>query len=323
MSCQLVSVVQQAHRGGSVRLVACPNCHAQFDVTQVTEAELTCHCGTTVPNVVHAAVDAQVHRCGSCGASVSPQAESCDYCSSAIVRDEKRLSLICPECYARSAEESSFCTGCGVEFRPQAVIAENEAAITCPSCDSLTRVRGVGGMAVYECKECLGLWVPGDQFDALIHRAAEAQRARPERGLSTAGKRAINASFSGKVVYRRCPVCSGTMQRKNYGRSGVIIDWCGEDGTWLDADELEAIASFVTGGGLQKAVSAPLDPNVEQALFRSAKLKQIEAVMGSERTTTGDRAVRGGLDWLRRRSEGSGSGILGSIADLLEEVLGL
>ena len=47
------------------------------------------------------------------------------------------------------------------------------------------------------------------------------------------------------------------MQRKNYGkRSGVIVDWCGTHGTWLDADELEQIAAFIASGGLRDA--APL-----------------------------------------------------------------
>jgi hypothetical protein len=41
------------------------------------------------------------------------------------------------------------------------------------------------------------------------------------------------------------------MHRKNFARtSGIIVDWCGKHGTWLDADELEHIADFVHHGGL-------------------------------------------------------------------------
>jgi hypothetical protein len=44
------------------------------------------------------------------------------------------------------------------------------------------------------------------------------------------------------------------MQRKNFGkRSGVIVDWCGGHGTWLDKDELEQIATFIAAGGLREA----------------------------------------------------------------------
>ena len=44
------------------------------------------------------------------------------------------------------------------------------------------------------------------------------------------------------------------MNRKNYGgRSGIIIDWCGLHGSWLDANELEEIASYIAEGGLPAA----------------------------------------------------------------------
>lgn len=44
------------------------------------------------------------------------------------------------------------------------------------------------------------------------------------------------------------------MNRKNYGgRSGIIIDWCGPHGTWLDADELEEIATYIAEGGLPRS----------------------------------------------------------------------
>lgn len=305
-----------------MRLVACPSCHAQFDVQDFTEAELRCHCGATVPNVVHAGVDVEVHRCGSCGALVAPDAERCDYCRSAIVRDEKRLSLICPECYGRNADDSRFCTGCGVEFKPQVPVTENQS-LTCPCCDCLMRVRGIGGVAVYECGQCLGLWVPGDHFDELVNRAIEAQRAKPSHGLAVA-KRPAAASAFGKVVYRRCPVCSGTMQRKNFGRrSGVIIDWCGQDGTWLDAEELPAIAAFIMSGGFHRAASRPSVASDDAQLFRTAKLKQIEAMAPATRTWTPEEKAR---EWWRVKVRGERgvqrSGVLTTVADLLEDLLG-
>jgi Zn-finger nucleic acid-binding protein len=38
------------------------------------------------------------------------------------------------------------------------------------------------------------------------------------------------------------------MQRRNFQRiSGVIVDACRRHGTWLDADEIERIAGFVSG----------------------------------------------------------------------------
>ena len=38
--------------------------------------------------------------------------------------------------------------------------------------------------------------------------------------------------------------------------SGVIVDRCGDHGTWLDADEIEQIAGFVLSGGRPRASAA-------------------------------------------------------------------
>ena len=103
----------------SVRLVACANCHTQYDVSDVVEKTFPCRCGEILENQPPAPVDAEIRRCGACGALVTPDAENCDYCNSAIVRDDDRdLSLICPECYARNADDSRFCTACGVTLPP-------------------------------------------------------------------------------------------------------------------------------------------------------------------------------------------------------------
>ncbi len=223
-----------------MRLVACPSCHDQYDVTGVDEPYFDCRCGTTIRNETHAAVDARMLRCSSCGAALAEGSEQCAYCHSvAVPPDDAELSLICPECYARNTEDSRFCTGCGVEFRPQPLPAEQEAPLRCPCCDVEMAHRGIGGVWVQECAKCNGLWAPGDRFDALVDRALDAARVRQAgfQPVQSAGTRTVERSFE----YRHCPVCNARMLRKNYGkRSGVIVDWCGSDGVWLDADESRA-----------------------------------------------------------------------------------
>jgi hypothetical protein len=117
-----------------VQLVACGNCHTQYDVSGVTAKTFPCRCGETVENRPPAPVDAEIHRCGACGALVSPDAARCDYCAAEIVRDDARiLSLICPECFARNAEDSRYCTACGVTFRPESVRVDGHE-LPCPVC---------------------------------------------------------------------------------------------------------------------------------------------------------------------------------------------
>jgi Zn-finger nucleic acid-binding protein/ribosomal protein L40E len=295
-----------------VRLVACPKCHVQFDVSGVSDPEIACHCGAAIPNGTPQPVEAAIRRCGSCGASVGTQAERCDYCGSGIVRDKSKLSLLCPECYARNGRSSRFCTSCGVEFRPQPPPAAGAAALRCPACKTPKMVkRGIGGVPVEECPYCNGLWVPGANFDALIHRAIDAQKSRPSDGLTTAqpGSAASSPSFPSRVVYRKCPACDGQMQRKNFGaRSGVIVDWCGKHGTWLDADELEAIADFIVSGGLEESQGPA-------RTFLPADEKKFEAFITGEKLMAEERMAR---EKRRRTSED-----FKTLGDILETLLGI
>jgi Zn-finger nucleic acid-binding protein len=141
------------------------------------------------------------------------------------------------------------------------------AVLACAECEQDMTVRTVAGTLVQECAGCHGLWVAADSFDTLVKRAAGAARRRPTHGL---GGDALHArSIDARVVYRRCPVCRMQMVRKSFGRtSGVIVDWCGRHGTWLDADELEHVAAFVLAGGLDTgaAVSDSVTSRAESLL---------------------------------------------------------
>jgi len=233
-----------------VQLVACGNCHTQYDVSGLAAKTFPCRCGETLENQPPAPVDAEIRRCGACGALVTPGAESCDYCNAEILRDENRiLSLICPECYARNAEDSRFCTACGVTFRPESVRIDGHE-LPCPVCTRLMPPRQVGGVGINECGGCNGLWVPGDNFDLLVSRAIEARKnADPETLVKLKPRVTGSNPAAQKVQYRKCPECDGFMQRRNFRKaSGVIIDRCRAHGTWLDADELEEIAGFILSG---------------------------------------------------------------------------
>jgi Zn-finger nucleic acid-binding protein len=241
-----------------VRLVACRSCRAQYDVTGVAAASFVCRCGTPVSNATGAAVDAEIRRCGSCGAAVGKAAETCEYCASPIVRDSRRLDLICPECYARNEELARFCTACGVAFRPEPIPSGPEE-LPCVLCGCLMPRRTVGGTAVHECPQCNGLWAPGDGFDDLVRRAIEARgRAAPTPLAGTGPRTKSGNPVKEPVRYRKCPSCGSFMLRENFRKtSGVVVDRCREHGTWLDADELEQVAGFILSGGLERRPETP------------------------------------------------------------------
>lgn len=242
-----------------MRLVACPACRTQYDVTDRAEPRFGCSCGATVENRLPTAVDAEVRRCAACGAPLAKGAESCEWCQAGVVRDPLRLGLICPECYARNGEAARFCAACGVEFRPQP-LPEPEPSLDCVDCGMPLSVRPVAEVRVHECARCGGLWAPADRLERLVERVLPSQGAAAP-GIDAAARPAVPRERGGNPVaqpvrYRRCPVCAAFMARRNWKRiSGVVVDRCPEHGTWLDADELERIAGFVMSGGLERARS--------------------------------------------------------------------
>jgi Zn-finger nucleic acid-binding protein len=261
-----------------VQLVACPVCHSQYDVSQVITERVSCRCGEAIEIRELRAVDAVIARCGSCGAQVQPAAQSCTYCDSAIVRDPDKLSLICPECFARNADQSRFCVACGVAFAPQPLPCDGRE-LPCPACDTRMPPSQVAGIAVNECPGCHGIWVAGDHFDALVKRAAKRREERSP--TADAPRHARGNPLERGVRYRRCPECDQFMLRSNYKRSsGVILDECRAHGTWLDADELEQVAGFILAGGrtsaMLEAEHAEAERSAAAAFARARIEKQVD-----------------------------------------------
>jgi Zn-finger nucleic acid-binding protein len=292
-----------------VQLVACPVCHTQYDVSHVVTPRIQCRCGEAIENSPLSAVDAVIARCGSCGAQVQPDAPTCTYCDSAIVRDPDKLSLICPECFARNADQSRFCVACGVAFAPQPLASEGRE-LPCPACDSRMPPSQVAGIAVNECPGCHGLWVPSDHFDALVRRAA--QLAEQRKPTAEAPRVQRGRPLDRKVAYRRCPECDQFMLRTNYKRSsGVILDECRAHGTWLDADELEQVAGFILAGGhtspMLEAEHAAADRAAAAAVSRAHVEARREELQRGIRT-----GRRYGVLGERR------GGLLGLLLDVIE-----
>ena len=263
-----------------VQLIACETCHTQYDVSDVVAETVTCRCGAELANRPLVAVDATILRCAACGAAVGERAKSCEFCGASILRegDPRKLSLICPECCARNANDARFCTACGVGFHPEAVRAEG-FEVACPCCEALMPAQSVAGIPVNECTGCGGLWVAGDHFDRLVTRAIEARKQRDPAAGPVAAPRVKGANPAAqRVEYRRCPVCGVQMLRRNFRKSsGVILDVCSEHGSWLDADELEQITGFILSGGAPSPLLADPAPRPRKEARALAEFTRIRA----------------------------------------------
>ncbi|MFT5444746.1 MAG: Zn-finger nucleic acid-binding protein [Myxococcota bacterium] len=275
-----------------MRLIACPHCHTQYDVTDVLDPSVRCRCGVEIENRELEPAEARVYRCGSCSAQVESNETSCKYCGSQIACDESQLSLICPECFGRNADDARFCAACGVTFSPESICVDG-VELPCPCCGCLMAVRGLIGITLNECGQCNGLWVPGNKFDALVSSAIDA-RNKQRDAVGLGGEPRVKGAnpFSWKVEYRKCPECEAFMLRQNFRKtSGVIIDSCREHGSWLDADELEQIAGFIMSGGRPAADEflASQKENDKKSRVEAARAarRQIETVRESSTSATG------------------------------------
>lgn len=265
-----------------MRLIACPSCRTQFDVETLAAPSLQCRCGAEIAIPAAPAADAAVLRCGSCGAGVSPADPLCAWCGSQIERDERRRSQICPECYARCADDARFCTACGVAFRPEALPGDAPSR-SCPVCEVPLHAQQIAGVDLAECGGCRGLWVPGSRFETLIDRVLEARRKQLQAQAPVPAPRVSSANpVRQDVRYLRCPSCAEQMSRRNFRKSsGVILDLCRRCGTWLDGDELEAVAGFLLRGGETSPVirdeAARADAAIERIRARAPRSRDFDA----------------------------------------------
>ncbi len=278
-----------------MKLVACPHCHAQYDLSQhVGGATIDCLCGQVLEaKAPKATSDAAAERCSGCGALAKSGEEICAFCGSGIVPSADPGSLICPECFARNLDDARFCAACGVAFAPQPIPERVDGGGSkCPCCARVLHAREVGGLVVFECGKCHGLWVPEDRFDALVDRAAEAARARHVLGESVAPRVDGGNPARSQVEYRRCPACDALMARRNHQkRSGVIIDQCHEHGTWLDAHELERIAGYVLSGRAQRVADGEAERQAQRE--KDAADEAVRRVMGRAPVPPIERSVFG------------------------------
>jgi len=153
---------------------------------------------------------------------------------------------------------AAYCSTCGLALREP---ERHPTSGPCPSCsqplvgwslDAAGPYRG--GHPVGACQSCGGVWLPIATQRAMIESAAaEAERRGDALERDVVRQQLPVGILAAAVVYRRCPACSNSMARRNFGGcSGVIVDEC-RCGTFFDAGELEHVLTFVRTGGLQLA----------------------------------------------------------------------
>ncbi len=153
---------------------------------------------------------------------------------------------------------------------------------------------------VLDCGGCGGLFLPTSVISALTDPRGSARRlAFPHRD---------RVPETGAVVYLRCAVCDGLMNRENFGqKSGVIVDVCKHHGIWFDGGEVNAVIAFVERGGVEEAerdrrIQKEVDKaRLKEQLVRERRETHAQPGWGRRRSILGrsdDNIVNALVGWL-------------------------
>ena len=166
-------------------------------------------------------------RCSSCSAPLPAKSIICSYCNT---RNDIDLSVPVKKVEISFASDR-ICPDCRINLR-SVDVGKN------------------GSFLVEKCFECYGLFFDNQELERMLE-----ERMKNSYWIDYYKVHSLlqNPRHHDAVVYRRCPVCSELMQRKNYKKhSGVIMDVCEADGVWLDAGELKQLLEWIELGGHNK-----------------------------------------------------------------------
>lgn len=231
-------------------IVACTACHRQIDVgAHAAGAKVRCFCGALNSVPSRTARDAKMQNCSNCGAALHAHESKCQYCTAPVSKPDRGLGDACPSCLARLVAGAKYCSSCGLAIAPQIVLTALPSLV-CPCCKGTLAECRTENMAFVECTACAGMWLDASIFQRVIKEA----QSRGETAITfrEPTRAAIDQKPENAPLYRPCPVCRDIMPRRNYGKSGIIIDWCGRHGYWFDADELSRLLALARDGKLEK-----------------------------------------------------------------------
>jgi len=215
-------------------------------------------------------VDAHSLHCPNCGAAADPQATRCPYCKARLA------TISCPKCFALMFEGTRFCPQCGTAA---ARVEHDDADVRCPACRDAMHYLTIGAASVLECTGCDGVWLDAADFERIC-ADRESRGAVLPRWTATPA-----AADAAHVRYRPCVRCGKMMNRVNFGRlSGTVVDVCRGHGTFLDAGELHAIATFIEAGGLGRMREREIEA-IKEEQHRLEALQRIQAHPMSDNTS--------------------------------------
>jgi Zn-finger nucleic acid-binding protein len=100
------------------------------------------------------------------------------------------------------------------------------------------------------CPNCRGIFFPARGLEEVLNKLRATCDPVDVQSVLREFKDRFNRKLPTAIRYKACPVCSTVMTRRNYATvSGVIVDECGDHGTWVDEAQFGALADFISRGG--------------------------------------------------------------------------
>lgn len=208
--------------------------------------------------------------------------------------------MLCPACAAPidvSAEPpgSEVRCSCGIMVTvPEASDDDADAKEKiqpgpCPRCGTtLVEAPTLGGLGAHACPECGGVFAD---------RTAVAELSSGINGpVSARDNRARKPPTAENL---KCPVCGQGMRRVNFSYSaGVIVEVCGDHGTWFDALQIDRAAAFIAARGHEHGDEGPPEDGPPVSAEVDRNLGKLKAQMVGERYDEMTRAER--ATWFTR-----------------------
>src|SRR4051794_18914663 len=105
--------------------------------------------------------------------------------------------------------------------------------MNCPQCNSALKHETIKGVDIERCAQCTGIWLTAPDLENLQDRDFETNELE-------------NASIlEAKESDLSCPFCQDKMQRVNYDRYDMRLDFCPRHGYWISKEQQEKVLRFL------------------------------------------------------------------------------
>ena len=158
---------------------------------------------------------------------------------------------LCPTC-GNEVPDTAQCPVCQAGRAPRQGSATRLAKGRgrCPRCNEFLTEEDWDGVMTFCCPNCRGIFFPLRGLEEVLNKLRATCDPVDVQSVMQDFKDRFNRKLPTAIHYKTCPVCTTVMTRRNYATvSGVIVDQCGDHGTWVDEAQFGALADFICRGG--------------------------------------------------------------------------